>query len=574
MIMSTIKIKRFETHKENTGMGTPRCASLLIVLVALSTTTASAQFLDSLTQPQAGRSMRASSGNSVDNSDSSQFAPGECQTIAHLKGPGKIAHIWFTPNSMDIRHPRAFVLRAYWDGAEVPSIEVPLGDFFAVGNGMQAEVNSLPVKVCSRGRGYNCYWQMPFAKEAKITLTNESDLRASCYFQIDWVQLEEAPDSTMYFHARYHQEYPPEFGKPYTAFVTEGRGHYVGTVLSSQNAIGHWFGEGDDMFYVDGEEVPSIQGTGTEDYINEAWNMRVHSGMFAGCTVFEPRAPDARVCAYRWHIADPIMFRKSLRFEIERRGFLMNAQGEVVAQSAPRPDFWSSVSFWYQDTIAKPWCEFPPYEDRVNPEVVLHLPQVVESRSGIPVTSSSRSTTTTAPLTRSRGSRCSTIASAVGSRFLSRFPKKACIRCPSSSICVKTTGSGKSPSTARNSTRRANRTSPAATGSASSTSFLQRRSIRRLTSSTSSARTRTKTTSTASAGTQDRHIPTPARHPCRTLRVRGLQRLGRRSQDRQASLQPDRRRFLGTKTALRRSDRMDRESTQTGTRDPLIAQRV
>ena len=351
----------------------------LVLVLVVPVATASAQMLDALTQPQAGRSMRASSGNSVDNSDSAKFGPGECLRIAHFKGPGKIAHMWFTPNSMDIRHPRAFVLRAYWDGADVPSIEVPLGDFFAVGNGMQAEVNSLPVKVCSRGRGYNCYWQMPFKKEARLTLTNDSDVRASCYFQIDWVQLNKVPDSTMYFHARYHQEYPPEFGKPYTAFFTHGRGHYVGTVLSSQNAIGHWFGEGDDMFYVDGEEVPSIQGTGTEDYINEAWNMRVHSGMFAGCTVFEPRAPDARITAYRWHIADPIMFRKSLRFEIERRGFLMNARGKVIASSAPRPDFWSSVSYWYQDTIAEPWCEFPSYKDRVNKEVVLHLPLAVDT---------------------------------------------------------------------------------------------------------------------------------------------------------------------------------------------------
>lgn len=359
-------------------MKTPIITLSLITALAI-TSTASAQFLDSLTQPLPGRSMRSSSGNSSDNSDSAKFGPGECLTIAHFKGPGKIAHMWFTPNSMDIRHPRAFVLRAYWDGADVPSIEVPLGDFFAVGNGMRATVNSLPVKVCSYGRSYNCYWQMPFKREAKLTLTNDSNVRASCYYQIDWVQLEEIPDSTMYFHARYYQEYPPEFNKPYTAFVGKGNGHYVGTVLSSQNAVGHWFGEGDDMFYVDGERVPSIQGTGTEDYINEAWNMRVHSGMFAGCTVFEPRAPDARITAYRWHIADPIMFRKSLRFELERRGFLMNSKGEVVASSAPRPDFWSSVSYWYQDTIAEPWCEFPPYEERVNKEVVLHLPQVVDT---------------------------------------------------------------------------------------------------------------------------------------------------------------------------------------------------
>ncbi len=347
-----------------------------------------AQSLQAITRPLAGRSMRVSSGNEVDNSDSAKFAIGECKTIAELDGPGVVQHLWFVPSSMDIRYPRALVLRAYWDGAEAPSVEVPLGDFFAVGNGMRATVDSLPVKVSSYGRGYNCYWQMPFRSSAKITLTNESDKEpASCYFQVDWVQhlrrplrpgATSRPRRPMYFHARYHQEYPPEMGKPYTAFVGKGRGHYVGTVLSSQNAIGHWFGEGDDMFYIDGDEEATLQGTGTEDYINEAWNMRVHCSLYTGCTVFEPRAPDARVSAYRWHIADPILFRKSLRFEIERRGFVMNSKGEVVSPSASRPDYWSSVSFWYQDTIAGPWCEFPPYKDRVNTEIVLHLPLVVD----------------------------------------------------------------------------------------------------------------------------------------------------------------------------------------------------
>lgn len=355
-------------------------AYALILLLATMAAPGLSQSLESITQPQHGRSMRASSGNRANNSDSAKFAVGECKTIARLAGPGKIAHIWMTPNSMDIRHPRALVLRIYWDGAEVPSVEVPLGDFFAVGNGMRATVNSLPVKVSSYGRGYNCYWQMPFNEEARITLANESDKEpASCYFQIDWVKLDEPPDDTMYFHARYHQEYPPKMGKPYTTFVGTGRGHYVGTVLSSQNGVGHWFGEGDDFFYVDGEEEPSILGTGTEDYINEAWNMRVHSSLFTGCTVFEPRAPDARITAYRWHIPDPIIFHKSLRFEIERKGFLMDARGEVVSSSGSRPDFWSSVSFWYQDLIAEPWCEFPPYKDRVNLEIVVHLPQVVDT---------------------------------------------------------------------------------------------------------------------------------------------------------------------------------------------------
>ena len=367
---------------ENTSMKAPIVSTVLLSL--LLTSAALAQTLEAITRPHQGRSMRATSGNAENNSDSAKFDVGETKTIAHLKGPGKIQHIWLVPYSMNIRYPRAFVLRIYWDGSDIPSVETPIGDFFCAGNGMRAVVDSLPVKVSSYGRGLNCYWQMPFAKEAKVTLTNESDKdRASCYYQIDWVQLPRKPRKTMYFHARYHQEYPPEIGKPYTVFIGKGRGHYVGTVLSSQNAMADWFGEGDDFFYIDGEEKPSICGTGTEDYFNEAWNMRVHSSLYTGCTIFEPRAVDARITAYRWHIADPILFKKSLKFELERTGMLVDADGRYTKPgpdlSGPRPDYWSSVAYWYQDTIAEPWCEFPPYKDRVNEEIVLHLPQVVDT---------------------------------------------------------------------------------------------------------------------------------------------------------------------------------------------------
>lgn len=353
---------------------------LFVLVMAWGVRWLSSQTLEAITHHQEGRSMRATSGNPFNNNDSMHFEIGETKTIADLEGPGKITHIWLVPSSQDIRYPRALVLRVYWDGSDIPSVEVPFGDFFAVGNGMRAVVDSLPVKVSSYGRGYNCYWQMPFAKHAKITISNESDKEtAGCYYQVDWVKHEKVPDHVMYFHARYHQEYPPKLGEPYTVFEGKGNGHYVGTVLSSQNGIGHWFGEGDDYFYVDGEEIPSLSGTGTEDYINEAWNMRVHSSLYTGCTVFEPRAPDARVTAYRWHIPDPIIFSESLKFTIERRGYVMNAKGEVVSGSGSRPDFWSTVSFWYQDTVAQPWCEFPPYKDRVNHEIVLHLPQVVDT---------------------------------------------------------------------------------------------------------------------------------------------------------------------------------------------------
>lgn len=335
--------------------------------------------LETLTKPRSGRSMRATTGNPFDNSDSLKIGIGETKVVALLPGPGEIKHIWMTASSLNIRYPRALVLRIFWDGSDIPSVETPIGDFFAVGNGMLATVNSLPVKVSSYGRGYNCYWQMPFRKGAKITITNESNRApATCYFQVDWVKYDREPESIMYFHARYHQEYPPKMGEPYTVFIGKGRGHYVGTVLSSQNGIGHWFGEGDDLFYIDGEKEPSIIGTGTEDYFNDAWNMRVHSGLFTGCTVFEPRAPDSRVTAYRWHILDPIIFSKSLKFIIERRGFIMTSKGELIDHFKPRPDYWSSVSFWYQDSIAQPWCDFPPYQERVNPEIILHLPKIVD----------------------------------------------------------------------------------------------------------------------------------------------------------------------------------------------------
>ncbi|MEN6560011.1 MAG: glycoside hydrolase family 172 protein [Acidobacteriota bacterium] len=353
-------------------------------LAAVLAAALAAQDLNDLMKPQPGRSMRASTGDLTENEDAIHLDKGESRTII-LQGPGKIEHIWFIASSMDIRYPRAVVLRVYWDGSPVPSVETPVGDFFGVGNGMRADIDSLPVKASSFGRGYNCYWPMPFRREARIVVTNESDREpAGIFYQVDWVKWDQAPEDLLYFHARYHQEYPPQMGQPYTVFVGEGRGHYVGTVLSSQNAIGHWYGEGDDFFYIDGEKQPSILGTGTEDYFNDAWNMRVHSTLFTGCTVFEPRGIDARITAYRWHVADPILFSKSLRFEIERKSIIMNAAGQVVDDFKPRPDHWSSVAYWYQDGIARPWCPFPPYRERVNPEIVLHLPKVAATMTHSP----------------------------------------------------------------------------------------------------------------------------------------------------------------------------------------------
>jgi len=356
---------------------------LFSFLFAGSPIAVTAQSLESIKLPGNFKSMRATSGNPENNSDAWHFKPGETREIALLKGPGEVRHMWFTAFSENIRYARAFVLRIYWDGSDNPSVETPLGDFFAAGNGMGAEINSVPVAVKSFGRGYNCYWVMPFESEARITLTNESEeYEAGSHFMIDWVQYDNIPQSgIMYFHARYHQDYDPVYGEYYTVFETKGKGQYVGTVLSSQNRTGHWYGEGDDFWFIDGEKKPHLYGTGTEDYFNEAWNMRVHSGFYTGCTIFEPRAIDARVTAYRWHIPDPVYFNKSMKFQLERTGFILDSIGNVITSHGYRPDYWSSVSFWYQDEIAKPWCEFPQYNERINPEIVIHLPKIIDKIS-------------------------------------------------------------------------------------------------------------------------------------------------------------------------------------------------
>ena len=174
--------------------------------------------------------------------------------------------------------------------------------------------------------------------------TSPTRPRPGLYYQIDWVKLTQAPPAVMYFHARYHQEYPGRDGQALHGLRRQGPGplrrdrHLLperdrplvrrrATTISTSTA----------------RRRPRCIGTGTEDYINEAWNMRVHTGLYTGCTIFEPRAPDARVTAYRWHIQDPVLFSKSLKFTIERRGYVMNAKGEVVAESGSRPDNWSSV---------------------------------------------------------------------------------------------------------------------------------------------------------------------------------------------------------------------------------------
>jgi hypothetical protein len=329
--------------------------------------------LGALAKPPIGRNRRVSSNEQPKwhdaNLDMNWLQPGESIEVPLLEGPGIITHMWFTSHSGWVNELNSLSIRIYWDGRKDPGVEAPLGDFFACGQGRPAVVESFPVQVSPSG-AMTCFWRMPFAKSAKIVIRNDNpDRGTGVYWQIDWVQVDQLPKDVGYFHAKYRQEYPAKPGD-YVFADLAGRGQYVGTVMSVTNAQPGWFGEGDDFFYIDGEKAPSLQGTGSEDFFNDAWGFRPRTSTWFG----SPRglgedSGDSGVF-YRWQVLDPVAFDKSLRVDIEHKG---NGEEDTEAFYLERPDFISSVAFWYQIGEPKPFGELPPWPERRVPWERHHL---------------------------------------------------------------------------------------------------------------------------------------------------------------------------------------------------------
>ncbi|MDR3688901.1 MAG: DUF2961 domain-containing protein [Fimbriimonas sp.] len=331
---------------------------LLGVLSVSISKHAGAQGLDQLTQLRDARNFRWSSGNADwkhSNVDFVPILPGKTLTLADIKGSGSIRRIWMTVLPSEPGYSRLMTLRIYWDGEKDPSVQCPIGDFFGVGHGLDEIVNSIPVRVSAEGRARSCSWIMPFRKSARVTVTNDGSLATwGFYYQVDGEYSKVSAD-TPYFHAMYRQEFPCRPGN-YVVADIKGRGHYVGTVLSTRSTADGWWGEGNDYFFVDGEQTPSLRGTGFEDYFGEAWALRKTNGPYAGCSVFEGGFPGARSTCYRWHIPDPISFRKGLRVEFQHMGVGVGPKGDD-RNDVERPDEFSSVGFWYQ---IEPHAPFPP----------------------------------------------------------------------------------------------------------------------------------------------------------------------------------------------------------------------
>jgi hypothetical protein len=330
--------------------------------------------LGSLIAQPDGRNRRISSNEQPRwddaNLDMTWLQPGQVLELPMLEGPGMITHMWFTSHAGWANELNALSLRIYWDGRKEPGVEAPLGDFFAVGQGRPASVESLPVQVSPTG-SLTCYWRMPFARSARIVITNDNpDRGAGLYWQVDWTQLDSLPPDTSYFHAQYRQEYPAAGGRDYLIADLGGSGKYVGTVLSVTLGQDGWFGEGDDFFFIDGEKVPSLQGTGSEDYFNDAWGFRARTGPWFGQPRWQgDRAGDSGV-AYRWHVLDPVGFSRSLRLTIEHKG---NHEDDLEGFYLERPDFLSSVAFWYQTGEPKRFASLPPWPERRIPWRHEHL---------------------------------------------------------------------------------------------------------------------------------------------------------------------------------------------------------
>ncbi|HVN79158.1 MAG TPA: glycoside hydrolase family 172 protein [Terriglobia bacterium] len=291
-------------------------------------------------------------------SPSIPIQPKQTFTLAEIPGPGAIQHIWMTPTG----NWRFSILRIYWDGEAEPSVEVPVGDFFAAGWGKYAQISSLSVCV-NPGSAFNCYWEMPFRKSCKITMENIDDRKMTLYYQIDYTLTDVSPDSA-YFHAQFRRVNPLPYKSVHTLLDgVKGWGHYVGTYLAWGVNNRGWWGEGEIKFFIDGDsQFPTICGTGTEDYFCGSYdfeNQETHryqefTTPYSGLAqVIRPDGlydSQQRFGLYRWHIMDPIRFEKDLKVTIQALGW--RSEGRYL----PLQDDISSVAFWYQ---TEPHATFP-----------------------------------------------------------------------------------------------------------------------------------------------------------------------------------------------------------------------
>ncbi len=340
--------------------------------------------LFALSRLRSYKSRRSSSWDRTGgNADAVPVEGGQTATLLDVTGAGVITHIWFTISSDDRHHLKNLVLRAWWDGESTPSVEVPIGDFFGLGLGEYFTYQSALLAVAPV-KALNAYFEMPFANAARLTLTNEGKQRTdSLYFQVDYITLPSLPGGLGRFHAQYRQAAPckgwtndwssENSGQidakknlngegNYVYLEATGKGHFVGVTHSVEQNQDGWFGEGDDMVFIDGDKLPTINGTGSEDYFNGAWDFggQAFGFMHQGAPyMVDPERIGGRCSLYRWHIESPIAFEQSIRVTIEH------------GHANHRSDNFYSTAYWYQTEPHAAFPTLPAAESRIPR--VLHV---------------------------------------------------------------------------------------------------------------------------------------------------------------------------------------------------------
>jgi hypothetical protein len=294
-------------------------------------------------------------------SPSVRIAAGETFTLADIQGPGAVQQIWMTPTG----RRRLSILRIYWDDQEYPSVEAPVGDFFASAWEGYHQISSLAVCV-NPGSAFNCYWEMPFRKRCRVTMENTDTEDMILFYQINYT-LTDVGDDCAYFHASFRRANPLPYKEVYTILDgVKGRGHYVGTYIAWGVHSNGWWGEGELKFYIDGDQWPTICGTGLEDYFCGSYNFDVNGKYVPFTTPYSGLAqvilPDGtynsqqRFGMYRWHIADPVRFEEDLRVTVQALGW------RAGRTYLPLQDDIASVAYWYQSLPSRPLEPLPVKE--------------------------------------------------------------------------------------------------------------------------------------------------------------------------------------------------------------------
>ena len=279
--------------------------------------------------------------------------PGEEVQLCDLMGPGIIRHVWITTRNSP-GNLRGLVLRAYWDGQDHPSIECPLGDFMGLGHGKTTSYFSAVHSVGPKA-AMNFWLPMPFQQSARLTLTNERKVRSRLYYQVDYTQEESLAPSTGSLHTLFRRENPTIPKKDFEILPKRtGTGRYIGCVLGIRSLNSNWWGEGEVKIYLDGDtDFPTICGTGSEDYVGLSWGMQETPQFYQGCNLNR----NGFVSMYRWHLPDPIVWKKDIRVTIQQLGWIPNGYED-------RQDDWSVATFWYEPIPSAPLPPLPSLENR------------------------------------------------------------------------------------------------------------------------------------------------------------------------------------------------------------------